>query len=99
MALELDYEHEELGVTIPNVYAKIARASFDNMENDDGVNVQYTVILYKNVEAKEEGEHPFGGKSYTTILNIGNGKTQYNLLKQCYLHLKTMDGFTDAIDS
>ena len=38
-------------------------------------------------------------KTGTTVLNIGNRKTQYNLLKQCYLHLKTMDGFTDAIDS
>ena len=64
MALELNYEEERLGVTLPNVYAKIARASFDNMENDDGVNVQYTVKLYKNEEAKEAGEHPFGGMSF-----------------------------------
>jgi hypothetical protein len=99
MALEITYEIEELGVTLENVYAKIARASFDNMENDDGVNVEYSVKLYKNEEAKEEGEHPFGGESFRTVLNIGNAKTQHNLLKQCYLHLKTMDGFTDAIDS
>ena len=99
MALELDYEEERLGVTIPNVYAKIARASFSNMENDDGVDVNYTVKLYKNESAKEDGEHAFGGKSYTTTLNIDNGKTQYNLLKQCYLHLKEQDGFTEAIDS
>ena len=99
MALELDYEHEQLGVTLPNVYAKIVRASFDNMENDNGVDVNYTVKLYKNESAKESGEHPFGGKSYTTTLNIGNAKTQYNLLKQCYLHLKQQDGFTESVDS
>ena len=99
MALELDYEHEQLGVTLPNVYAKIVRASFDNMENDNGVDVNYTVKLYKNESAKESGEHPFGGKSYTTTLNIGNAKTQYNLLKQCYLHLKEQDGFTESVDS
>lgn len=99
MALELDYEEEKLGVTLPDVYAKIARVSFDNMENDDGVYVQYTVKFYKNEEAKEAGEHPFGGKSFSTVLNIGNAKTQYNLLKQCYLHLKEQDGFTNAIDS
>ena len=46
MALELDYEHEELGVTIPNVYAKIASASFSNMENEEGVSVEYTVYFY-----------------------------------------------------
>lgn len=99
MALELDYEHKELGVILPNVYAKIARASFSNMENDDGVNVEYMVKFYKNENAKEDGEHPFGGKGFTTTLDIGNGKTQYNLLKQCYLHLKTQEGFTEAIDS
>ena len=99
MALELDYEDERLGVIIPNVYAKIARVFFDNMSNDEGVNVEYAVKFYKNESAKEDGEHPFGGKSFTTTLNIGNGKTQYNLLKQCYIHLKTMDGFTEAIDS
>ena len=99
MALELDYEHEQLGVTLPNVYAKIVRADFDNTENDEGVTVRYTIKLYKNESAKESGEHPFGGKSYTTTLNIGNGKTQYNLLKQCYLHLKEQDGFTESVDS
>ena len=99
MALELDYEEERLGVTIPNVYAKIARASFSNMENDDGIKVEYMVKFYKNEEVKEAGEHPFGGKGFSTTLNIGNAKTQYNLLKQCYLHLKTMEGFTEAIDS
>ena len=99
MALELDYEHKELGVILPDVYAKIARASFNNMENDDGVTVEYRVKLYKNEEAKVNGENPFGGKGFMTTLDIGNGKTQYNLLKQCYLHLKTQTGFTDAIDS
>ena len=99
MALELDYEHEQLGVTIPNVYAKIVRADFDNTENEEGVTVRYTVKLYKNEEAKEEGESPFGGNNFTTTLNIGNGKTQYNLLKQCYLHLKEQDGFTESVDS
>ena len=69
------------------------------MDNDDGVNVEYTVKLYKNEEAKESGEHPFGGEHFSTTLNIGNAKTQHNLLKQCYLHLKEQDGFTDAIDS
>ena len=99
MALELDYEHKELGVILPDVYAKIAKVSFSNMKNDDGVTVEYKVKLYKNENTKESGEPSFGGKNFTTTLNIGNGKTQYNLLKQCYLHLKTQEGFTDALDS
>ena len=99
MALEITHEIEKLGITLENVYAKIARVSFENMDNDEGVHVQYTVRLYKNEEEKENGTPPFGGDHFSTILNIGNAKTQYNLLKQCYLHLKTLDGFTEAIDS
>ena len=99
MALELDYEDNRIGVTIPSMYAKIARVSFENTDNDEGILVQYTVRFYKNEEAKENEELPFGGEHFTTTLNIGNSKTQHNLLKQCYLHLKEQDGFTGAIDS
>jgi len=99
MALEKTHEITELGLTLENVYAKIARVSFENMDNDEGIHVQYTVRFYKNEEAKENEEPPFGGEHFSTTLNIDNAKTQHNLLKQCYLHLKTMDGFTDAIDS
>lgn len=99
MALELNYEHDELGVTLPNVYAKITKVSFSNMKNNDGVTVDYKVKLYKNENTKESGQPSFGGKNFTTTLDIGNGKTQFNLLKQCYLHLKTQTGFTNAIDS
>ena len=63
------------------------------------INYKPLFKFYKNEDAKEEGEHPFGGKGFNTILNIGNAKTQYNLLKQCYLHLKEQVGFTEAIDS
>ena len=98
MALELDYEHD-LGFTMNGMYAKIARLSLESEDNSDGITVSYTVKYYKNETARQEGENPFGGTSFTMPLDIGNAKTQYNLLKQCYLHLKEQEGFTNSIDS
>ena len=31
-------------------------------------------------------------------LDASAGKTQYNIIKQCYLNLKTITGFTDGVD-
>ncbi len=98
MALELNYEHD-LGFTMNGIYAKIERLSLENKNNDENISVNYTVKFYKNETARQEGEHPFGGKSFTMPLNVSNGKTQYNLIKQCYLHLKEQEGFTNSIDS
>jgi hypothetical protein len=104
MALEIDYEHE-LGFTKTDVYAKIARISFDNQndneddnEDDVTITVEYSVKYYKDQQSRSDGEHPFGGKGFSMTLDVANTKTQYNILKQCYLHLKEQDGFTDATD-
>jgi len=97
MALEIDYEHE-LGFTKTDVYAKIARISFDNMNEDDTITVEYSVKYYKDQQSRSDGEHPFGGDGFSMTLDDANTKTQYNILKQCYLHLKEQDGFTDATD-
>ena len=98
MALELDYEHE-LGFMMNGMYAKIIRISLENENNSEGTTVNYTVGYYKNETARQEGENPFHGISFSMPLNIDNAKTQYNLLKQCYLHLKEQEGFTNSIDS
>lgn len=98
MALELNYEHE-LGFIMNGMYAKIARLSLENEDNSEGITVNYTVKYYKNETARQEGENSFGGTSFRMPLNVDNAKTQYNLLKQCYLHLKKQEGFTDATNS
>tara|TARA_R110002051_G_scaffold321389_2_gene408913 strand:- start:484 stop:804 length:321 start_codon:yes stop_codon:yes gene_type:complete len=105
MALEIDYEHE-LGFTKTDVYAKIARISLDNMKTitvedeaeDDTITIEYSVKYYKDQQSRSDGEHPFGGDGFSMTLDDANTKTQYNILKQCYLHLKEQDGFTDATD-
>ena len=98
MGLELSYE-TDYGLTLDNAYAKITDVSFDNEQNDEGVEVIFQLRIYVDESSKEEGKPALAGFGFTMPLNTANGKTQYNVLKQGYLHLKTMDGFTDAIDS
>ena len=98
MALELNYE-TDYGITLDSAYAKITDVSFDNRQNDEGVLIHFHVSIYVNESAKEEDKPALAGYGFTMPLDVSNAKTQYNLLKQGYLHLKTMDGFTDAIDS
>ena len=98
MALELDYE-TEYGITLDNAYAKITDVNFDNGHNNEGLEVNFRVMIYVSESAKEEDKPAIARHDFIMPLSIANAKTQYNLLKQGYLHLKTMDGFTDAIDS
>ena len=98
MALELSYE-TDYGITLDSAYAKITDVSFDNRQNDEGVEVRFHVGVYVSESAKEEDKPALAGYGFSMPLDVSNAKTQYNVLKQGYLHLKTMDGFTDAIDS
>ena len=73
--------------------------SFDNEWNEEEVGINHHVKIYVNESAKEEGKPALAEYDFIMPLNINNGKTQYNVLKQGYLHLKTLEGFTDATDS
>ena len=55
-------------------------------------------MLFASEDAYEQDASAISGFNGELELNTANAKTQYNLLKQCYLHLKTQDGFTDAVD-
>ena len=98
MALELNYE-TDYGITLESAYVKITDVQVDNEHNDEGVVVRCHVRVYVSESAKEEDKPAIAGYGFSMPLDVSNAKTQYNILKQCYLHLKTMDGFTDAIDS
>ena len=98
MALELSYE-TDYGINLESAYAKITDVSFDNEHNNEGVEVIFQVRIYVDESSKEEGKPALARFDFSMPLSISNAKTQYNLLKQGYLHLKTLDGFTDAIDS
>ena len=99
MALKVEYE-TEFGITCDYAYCVIDEA-YMLKATESGENsffVKYKGKVYASDDAYEEKVSAISHFSYTLELDTANTKTQYNLLKQCYLHLKTQDGFTDAVD-
>ena len=107
MALKVEYE-TEFGITCDYAYCVIVDARVDKRvditgEGDDEVKVnsftvKYRGKVYASDNAYEQDASAISGFNGDFELDTANAKTQYNLLKQCYLHLKTQEGFTDAVD-
>lgn len=60
--------------------------------------INYSGKIYANASAYDDGSSPIGGFNGRFELDNGAAKTQYNIVKQCYNHLKTVAGFTDGVD-
>ena len=104
MALKVEYE-TEFGITCDYAYCVIDEAYMlkktELGEDGDKVNtffVKYKGKVYTSDDAYEQSALAISHFSHALELDTANAKTQYNLLKQCYLHLKTQEGFTDAVD-
>ncbi len=61
--------------------------------------INYSGKIYASLEAYNDDASPIGGFNGRFELDIDDDNIQYNIIKQCYLHLKTTDDFTDAIDA
>ncbi len=105
MALKVEYE-TEFGITCDYAYCVIVDARVDKRvditEDGDKVNsftVKYRGKVYASDDAYEQDASAISGFNGDFELDTANAKTQYNLLKQCYLHLKTLPGiWEDATD-
>ena len=104
MALKVEYE-TEFGITCDYAYCVIVDARLlkktELNEDDDPTNsffVKYGGKIYASDDAYEQNASAIGNFSYALELDTSEKQTQYNLLKQCYLDLKTKEGFTNAED-
>ena len=104
MALKVEYE-TEFGITCDYAYCVIVDARLDKRIDDteDGnevksFNITYRGKVYASDDAYEQNASPISGFNGEFELDTDNAKTQYNLLRQCYLDLKTKEGFTNAVD-
>ena len=61
--------------------------------------VQYSALIYMDEASYTADKSPVTGFNGSLPLDVGDGADQENLLKQCYVHLKTLAGFEDAIDA
>ena len=108
MALRIEYE-THYGITCDDAHCIVKDARVNKEvettedENGDEVttttfDIHYNGKIFASLTAYTDGASPIGGFNGKFELDSGAAKTQYNLIKQAYLDLKTMDGFTDGVD-
>jgi len=104
MGLKIDYV-TEYGITCNDAICVMSNtmASKEILINADGsltkgFKINYNGKIYASQAAYEANAAPIGGFGNNFDLNASAGKTQYNIIKQCYINLKTMTGFTDGVD-
>ena len=92
---------DEAHCVIRNARFEKQRAEYDNEGNEiqpATCDVQYSGLVYATEDAYDDGGSPVGGFNFSFPLAITEAKTQYNLLKQAYLHLKEQEGYQDGED-
>lgn len=108
MALKIEYE-TNYGITCEYAHCVIVETRCNKEiqkemdENDEEIvtktyPVQYNGKIYANANAYADDASPVGGFNGNFLMTESAAKTQYNIMKQCYLNLKTQDGFTEGVD-
>ena len=104
MGLKIDYV-TDYGITCNDAICVMSNSmtSKETIVNADGsltkvFKINYNGKIYASQAAYEANAAPIGGFGNGFDLDASAGKTQYNIIKQCYLNLKTITGFTDGVD-
>ena len=100
MALTIEYE-THYGITCESAHCIVKDARVNKEVDEEGVatfDIHYNGKIFASLTAYTDGASPIGGFNGRFELDSGAAKTQYNLIKQAYLDLKAMDGFTDGVD-
>jgi hypothetical protein len=101
MALTLSIE-TAFGLTCAEAHAVIREFRMEKEVAEDDTKtftVTYGGLVFMDASAYTGGKSAITGFNYQFPLDVTDGADQENLLKQCYLNLKTQDGFTDAVDA
>ena len=101
MALTLNVE-TTYGLTHSEAHIVIREFRLNKEIAEDGTktfSVEYGGLVYVDEAKYTAGKSPISGFNFSFPLVITEAADQTNLLKQCYLNLKTQDGFTDAVDA
>ena len=101
MALKVSID-TNFGLSCAEAHAIIREFRMEKEVAEDGTKsftITYGGLVFMDVSAYTGGKSPITGFNYQFPLDVTDGADQENLLKQCYLNLKTQAGFTDAIDA
>ena len=107
MALRIEYE-TPYGITCEYAHCVVVNTRCDKeieITLVDGEEVETKTYpihfdgkIYASESAYDDGSSPIGGFGGNFEMTESAAKTQYNIIKQCYLNLKTQDGFTEGVD-
>ena len=100
MALRVSIE-TDFGLTCAEAQAVIREFRMDKEVAEDGTKsftITYGGLVFMDASAYTSDKSPITGFNYRFPLDVTDGADQENLLKQCYLNLKTQEGFTEGVD-
>ena len=91
-----------IGVSFDTAHAVIREFKMNKVYDAEGNKsfvVSYSGLVYVDASKYTAGKAPVSGFNYEFPLDVTDEADQTNLLRQCYTHLKTQDGFTDGVDA
>jgi len=100
MALRIEYE-THYGITCEYAHCIVKDTRVNKEVDEEGVvtfDIHYNGKIFASLSAYEDGASPIGGFNGKFEMDKGGTKKQYNIIKQCYLHLKEQEGFSDGTD-
>ena len=108
MALRISYTTEH-GITCPDAYCIIKHTTIEKVRtttfdaNDEEIPTDTFHVIYSGYVYSTEANYLADKSAITSFhgnfeLDVAGSKNQYNLLKQCYNHVKTHPDFVGAID-
>jgi len=100
MALRVSIE-TDFGLTCAEAQAVIREFRMNKEVAEDGTKsftITYGGLVFMDASTYTSGKSPIAGFNYQFPLDVTDGADQENLLKQCYLNLKTQEGFTEGVD-
>jgi len=101
MALTVSIE-TAFGLTCAEAHTVIREFRMEKEVAEDGTKsftITYGGLVFMDASAYTSGKSAITGFNYQFPLDVTDGADQENLLKQCYLNLKTQTPFTDAVDA
>ena len=91
-----------IGASFSSAHAVITEFSMMKQYDAEGnktFTVTYAGLIYVDASKYTAGKSAASAFSFTFALDVTDDADQHNLLKQCYLNLKTQNGFTDGVDA
>jgi len=91
-----------IGVSFNTAHAVIKEFVMNKIYDEGGNKsfvITYSGLIYVDAAKYTANKAPVSGFNFQFNLDVTDEADQHNLLKQCYTHLKTQDGFTDGVDA